>query len=38
MVKKKDLRGKFPDFFVQAFKNCRRFLIIQYVIAIHLMR
>ena len=35
------LRGaydKFPDFFVQIFKNCRRLLKIQYVIDIHLMR
>ena len=30
--------NKFPDFFVQAFKNCRRLLKIHYVIAIHLMR
>ena len=30
---------KFPDFFVWAFKiDCRRFLKIRYVIAIHLMR
>ena len=30
--------GKSPDFFVWAFKNCRRLLKIHYVIAIHLMR
>ena len=30
--------NKFPDFFVQVFKNCRRLLKIHYVIAIHLMR
>ena len=30
--------NKFPDIFVQVFKNCRRLLKIQYVIAIYLMR
>ena len=36
-----NIRGtfnKFPDFFVQAFKNCRRLLKIHDVIAVHIMR
>ena len=29
---------KFPDFFRMGIYNCRRFLTIQYLISIHLMR